>query len=110
MVKNSKILNLYGRLHSDICNVPRYLLPGIRIQIKLTKAKPAFYLMNTDATSTTQFKFLDAKLNVKRIRAHPSILLAHNETLNEGILARYNLTRVELVFHLLKGRPTTVYR
>jgi hypothetical protein len=39
--------------------------------------------MNKDANSTTQFKFLDAKLFVKRIRAHPSILLAHNEILNE---------------------------
>jgi hypothetical protein len=96
MVKNSKIVHLYGRLHSDICNVPRYLLPGIRIQIKLTKSKPAFYLLNADAASTIQFKFLDAKLFVKRIRAHPSILLAHNETLNKGILARYNLTRVKL--------------
>jgi hypothetical protein len=62
MVKHSKILHLYCRLHPDICNVPRYLLPGIRIQIKLTKAKPAFYLMKIDAASTTQFKFLDAKL------------------------------------------------
>jgi hypothetical protein len=76
--------------------VPRYLLPGIRIQIKLTKAKPAFYLMKADAASTTQFKFLDAKPYVKRVRAHHSILLAHDETLNNGILAHYNLTRVEL--------------
>jgi hypothetical protein len=96
MVKNSKILHLYGRLHSNICNVPRYLLPGIRIQIKLTKVKLAYYLINADAASTTQFKLLDAKLYVKRVRAHPSTLLAHNETLHKGILARYNLTGVEL--------------
>jgi hypothetical protein len=53
MVKHTKILDLYGRLHSDICNVPHYLLPGIRIQITLTKAKPAFYLINTDAASSS---------------------------------------------------------
>jgi hypothetical protein len=52
--------------------------------------------MNTNAASTTQFKFLDAKLYVKHVRAHPSILLAHNETLNKGVLARYNLPSVEL--------------
>jgi hypothetical protein len=62
MAKNSKVLHLYGHLHSDICNVPRYLLPGLRIQIKLTKARPAFCLINTDAASTTKLKFLDAKL------------------------------------------------
>jgi hypothetical protein len=85
MVKHSKVLYLYGRLHSVICNVPRYLLPGLRIYIKLPKAKRALYLMNTDAALTTQFKFLDAKLYVKSVRAYPSILLAHNETLNKGV-------------------------
>jgi len=29
-IKQSKELQLYGRLHSDICNVPLYLLPGVR--------------------------------------------------------------------------------
>jgi hypothetical protein len=76
--------------------VPRYLLPVIRNKIKLTKSKPTFYLINKDAESTTQFNFLNAKLHVKRVRAHPSILLAHNKTLKKGFLVRYNLTRVEL--------------
>jgi len=31
-----------GRLHSDICNVIPYLLPGVKLQIKLTKAKWVF--------------------------------------------------------------------
>jgi hypothetical protein len=52
--------------------------------------------MHTDATHATVFKFLDAKLYVKRIRPSPSILLAQNEAINRGALSRYNLTRVEL--------------
>jgi hypothetical protein len=52
--------------------------------------------MNKEAQSTAHFKFLDAKHYEIRIRANPAILLAHNETLNKGILARYNMTRVEL--------------
>jgi hypothetical protein len=52
--------------------------------------------MNTDAASTTQFKFLGAKLYVKRVRVHTSILLAHNNTLNKGVLTRYNVTRADL--------------
>jgi hypothetical protein len=51
--------------------------------------------MNTSADSKTQFKFLDAKLFVRRIRAIPQIPLAHEETLKTD-LARYNMTRVEL--------------
>jgi len=94
-IKQSKEFQLYGRIHSDICNVPLYLIPGVRLKIKLTKAKSSFYLMNKN-DSTTVFKFLDAQLFVNRVRPSPSLLLAHYTTLSQGALARYNLTIVEL--------------
>jgi len=95
-IKQSKNVQLYGRIHSDICNVPLYLIPGVRIQIELTKANPSFYLMILDAETKTVFKFLDAQLLVNRVRPSPSLLLAQNIALGKGALARYNLTRVEL--------------
>ena len=45
-ISASREFHLFGRLHSTICNVPLYLLPGVRLQIRLTKARPSFYLMN----------------------------------------------------------------
>jgi hypothetical protein len=90
---------MYGRIHSDLCNVPKFLLPGVRLQIKFTKAKPSFYLMNTKADSTTVFKFLDAKLYVRRIKAHPSILLAHDNILKTDV-AYYDLTSHAENFHV----------
>jgi hypothetical protein len=87
---------MIGRIHSDICNVPIYLIPGVRLQIKFTKGKPSFFLMNKDAKSTTTFKFLDAQLLVRRVKANPAILSAHNTAMSQGCLARYNITRVEL--------------
>jgi hypothetical protein len=81
--KQSKVTELYGRLHSDICNVNTFLLPGVRLQIKLTKANTSFSLMNKYFTSTTTFKFPDAELLVRRIKAEPKILLAHKETLRK---------------------------
>jgi hypothetical protein len=53
--KQSKEIEMYGPIHSDLCNVPRFLLPGVRSQIKFTKAKPSFYLINTKAYSMTTF-------------------------------------------------------
>jgi hypothetical protein len=94
--KQSKEIQMIGRIHSDICNVPIYLTPGDRLLIKFTKANPSFFLMNKDAKSTTTFKFLDAKLLVRRAKAYPAILSAHNTILSQGVLARYNITRVEL--------------
>jgi len=41
----SRDVQLFGRLHTDSCKVPLFMLPGVKLQIKLTKARPRFYLM-----------------------------------------------------------------
>jgi len=107
--KQSKEIETYGRIHSDICTVPKFLLPGIKLQIKFTKAKPSFYLMYPAADSKNTFKFPDTRLFVRRIRANPQIPLAHEETLKTD-LARYNLTRVELKIYILCRAPVTLDR
>jgi len=37
-LSTSKEVQLFDRLLSDLCNVPLYLVPVIRLQIRLTKA------------------------------------------------------------------------
>jgi len=96
ILKQSKKIQLYDRIHVDICNIPLFLLSNFRLQIKLTKARPSFYLMNKDKESKVIFKYTDAHLLVKRVRPNPAILASHNQTLSKGIIARYNFTRVEL--------------
>ena len=81
----SKELQVLVRLHSDLFNLPLVLLPGVSLQIRLTKALPAFYMMSKEDDSKTSFKFLDAQLLVKRVKYDPVMLLAHNATLNTGL-------------------------
>jgi len=92
----SKEVQLFGRLHSDQFNFPLVLLPGVNLQIRLTKSRPSFCMVSKEADSKTTFKFFDAQLLVKRVKPDPVTLLAHTATLNTGALARYNMTRVEL--------------
>jgi len=108
--KQSKVIELYGRLHADICNFSQFLLSGVRIQIRLTKAKDDFYLMNAhdDTKTKATFKFLDAELIVRRIRPSPKILVAHSEALSKGCLGRYNVTRVELKTFTFAGGPQAI--
>ena len=80
----------------NICNVPLILPKGVKFQIKLTKAKKAFYLLSNRADTKATFKFQEVLLYVKRIRPAPSILASHNEALLAGYPTRYNFTRVEL--------------
>jgi hypothetical protein len=42
---------LFGLLHTDLCNVPFFLLPGLRLHIKLTKALPSYYRISETAES-----------------------------------------------------------
>jgi len=69
-------VQLLGRLYSDIFILIPYVLPGVKLQIKLTKGIRAFYLMNRKAESTTKFQFLEAYLVVNRIRPYPSYLIS----------------------------------
>jgi len=80
----SKEIQLFRRLDTDLFNLPLGLLPGVRLQIGLTKARPSFYLTSKAADSKTNFKFMDAQLLVKRIKPEPITLLAHNSTLDKG--------------------------
>jgi len=93
-LNDSKELQLFGHLHIDLFNVPLVLLPGVDIQIRLTKARPPFFMMSKEADSKTTFKFLDAQLLVKRVKTDPVTPLAHVTTLNTVALARYNMTTV----------------
>ena len=84
-IKQSKVVQIYGPIHSDICNVNLYLVPDVRMKIKLTKAKTSFCLMNKDAESKTIFKFLDSQLLVNRVKPSPSLVLGHNTALEKTI-------------------------
>ena len=81
---------MYGRLHADICNVPTHIISGVKMQITLTKAKPAFYFLSNKEDSKGYFKILEALLYVKRIRPSASVITGHNETLLNGYPVRYN--------------------
>jgi hypothetical protein len=96
LCKQSKEIQLCGRLYAYLCYVPRFLFPGVRMQLKLIQAKPSFYLIHKDPAHSKVFYLLNAKLYVKRVRANPALLMAQNEILKDGAFSRYNLTMVEL--------------
>jgi hypothetical protein len=77
-------------------NLPSLLIPGVKIHVRLTKAKDSFYLMNTERTSISTFKFLEAELNVRCVWPNPDVLTAHHLDLAKGGMIELDFTRVEL--------------
>jgi len=84
-ISASREVQLFGRLHSDICNVPLYLLPVARLPMRLFKAPTNIYLMKNSVDSKTVSKFLDAQLLVRRVRPNPAKLMAHTATLKNRV-------------------------
>ncbi|KAG8235302.1 hypothetical protein J437_LFUL014941 [Ladona fulva] len=60
---NSKVVQLVGKLHGDIFSQSLYLIGGATLGIKLSLAKPSFYILEDDE-NVSMLKILDATLHV----------------------------------------------
>ena len=50
---NSAKIEMYGRVHVELFDVPRLLPPGIQLRIKFTKFKSNFYVLIAEADTGT---------------------------------------------------------
>ena len=100
----SRVVDMMGKLHSDLFFQDRYMLNGVDLKIRLVRSKDAFGLMATDETFKT--KIIEASLFVRKVKLSPSIQLAHIKALEKGT-AKYPIRRVETkVFSVPKGNLT----
>lgn len=90
-INQSKSVEMMGRLHCDIFQQDRYLLNKVDMHVKLVRSPPAFHLM-TDGTAVKTV-VEDAVLYVRKVKVNPSIVNEHNQTLSEGVLAKYPIRR-----------------
>jgi hypothetical protein len=54
-LSGSRDVQLLRRLRTDFCNVPIFMLPDVKLQIKLTKTRPSFHLINKTSDLNTSF-------------------------------------------------------
>jgi hypothetical protein len=95
LTNNGAEIEMYGRVHGDLFNVPRLFLPCVQLRIKFTKSKSDFYDMSAKADTEAIFRFLDATLHVRHVKPSPTIQLEHTIAL-ENVNARYDIPRVAL--------------
>jgi hypothetical protein len=50
-LRYGKTVELYGRLHADLFNSDKMQINGVDINVKLTRAPDAFYLLATSPTT-----------------------------------------------------------
>lgn len=89
-----KKVELFGKLHVDLFNQPKFLLNNVDIKITLNKEKSEFYMMENELNSS-DINILEANLYVEQVHVNPAILLAHHQML-EKTTAKYPLKRIIL--------------
>ena len=92
--KSSKIVDMMGRIHSDIFFQEKLLMNGISVRIRLVRSKDSFSLVSTDVAPAFKIKIVRAVLRARKVRISDSVYLAHAKAL-EHANATYPLRRVE---------------
>jgi hypothetical protein len=88
----SRVVDLVGRLHSDIFFQQRYMLNEVNTKIKLTRSKDAFCLMAM-GDQAFRIRITSAAMLIRKVKISPSVYLAHAKTLENG-MAKYPIRRV----------------
>ena len=104
--KTSKIVELQGRIHSDLFNQEKLILNGVDLTVKLHRHKPEFCLLNVDTAPAYKITIVDAILYVKKIGLTLSVFNAINTVLNDKN-AQYAITRTTpKVFTVPRGQQS----
>ena len=69
--KTSKIVELQGRIHSDVFKKKKLILNCVDLTVKLHRHKPEFCLLSADTAPAYKIIIVDAILYVKKIELTP---------------------------------------
>ena len=102
MVDGSKEFEVAGKLHTELWNQPRFLIPGVDIRIQLHRSSDAFCIqcVGTGAIPV-KVEILEARLFVKKHVLLPSIQLAHLKAMEHGNLVVYPNRSVDMKSYTL---------
>ncbi|XP_064622354.1 uncharacterized protein F54H12.2-like [Lineus longissimus] len=97
----SKVFDMIGRPHLDLCHQNRYLPNGVDMNFRFNRAKKSFSLMSDDGTQL--LKITKALLLVRKVKLNPAVFDAHAKAFNSQT-AKYPIRRTELkTFTILDG-------
>lgn len=87
----AKSVQLKSKIHSEIFNVNKYLVPNVNVTIKLTRSRESFCLCGTPGPYSVYID--NATLKVRRVTVSPAVMAAHELALQKAT-AKYPITRV----------------
>ena len=106
-IAESKLFEMCGPLQFDFFDQPKYLIPGVNVNIRLQRTKPGFSLNTGDKNLDLKIQLQEAKLMVRRVKVDPSVLMGHQVGLNsknaiypirKSQVVRYTISKGSSVF------------
>ena len=104
--KISKIVELQGRILSDLFNQEKLILNGVDLTVKLHRHKLEFCLLSGDTAPSYKITIVDAIFYVMKIELTPSVFNVINTVLNDKH-TQYAITRTTPeVFTVPRGQQS----
>ena len=99
-LKNGNTITVSGVLKVDIFQLPKYIINGVPVDIRLWPSTDNFVLLSeSDGYSLT---ITDCTLNVCKVRPTPQIILAHDNTIKQ-FPAKYTFANTTVTTHSLSS-------
>ena len=101
--KESKSVEMIGRIHEDIFNIERLMINGVDLRLKFTRSKNAFCLLSPATGADFKVVIEDVILFIRKEKVSPSVMLGHAEALRKTT-AKYPIKRIDFkVFSVPRG-------
>jgi hypothetical protein len=108
LFKKGKVVEFEGPLLEDVMQMDKYLLNGMRVQIKLYPALKKFYIMAADASKNYKIELVDIVFRACMVKVNPGVILGHAAAM-ESKNALYQYTRVETKSYSISAGTSNVY-
>lgn len=88
-------VQLIGRLHLDLFNQPKLLLPKVDLSLTFELNRPEFYLMKRNTANKSKMEITDMDLYMDMVKINPQLSLSIEQMLTRQP-ATYSYKRVEV--------------
>jgi hypothetical protein len=92
IITNSKTVRMCDVLHTELCTMDRFLLPGLTIDFRFSLNNPSLYLMH-EAADSYRIRFIDCFLKFDRILLHEHEHALIERQMTRGARAIYPINR-----------------
>jgi len=91
----SMTVDMEGPIYHDLFQVDRLILNQVAINVRLTRARPEFYLLTNAASPDFKVLIEDIVLKACKVQINPAVIYGHAEIL-KSVNAKYPFTKTEV--------------